>query len=94
MTLSGKVPNGIYQLGLNSAVAFFSFFFTETGLVDLSAELVRCTGQGDRPAGRTCGDLWLIVTDSVLFLLSFFWSFHQVFRLLTFCCKYSSKVVW
>lgn len=70
MTLSGKVPNDIYQLGLNSAVAFF-FFFTETGLVDLSAELVRCTGQGDRPAGRTCGELWLIVTDSVLFLLSF-----------------------
>lgn len=72
MTLSGKVPNDIYQLGLNSAVAFFFFFsFTETGLVDLSAELVRCTGQGDGPAGRTCGELWLIVTDSVLLLLSF-----------------------
>lgn len=35
MTLSGKVPNDIYQLGLNSAVAFFLSLLKQALLIYL-----------------------------------------------------------
>lgn len=73
------------------------WFPLRTGLFDLSAELVDCMGQGERPAGQTCDELRLIATDSMFCLFRFFWSFHRtgffLFSPLYFAGS-SSEVVW
>lgn len=60
-----------------------------TDLFDLSAELVERLGQGERPAGQTCDELWLIATDSTFCLFSFLViSSNKPFLFLAFifCC--------
>lgn len=90
-------PSVAGSLMISTSLAWtVQWFPLRTGLFDLSAELSECMGQGERPTGKTCNELWLIATDSMFYLFNFWgiWSNKvYLFSPLSFAA-YSSEGVW
>lgn len=78
-----------------SLASTVQWFPLRTGLFDLSAELGECIGQGERPTGKTCNELWLIAPDSTFYLFSFWgiWSNKAYFSSLLYFAADSSEGV-